>query len=94
MKSLASLAVICLQATAQQQFTKQKHRVGSSQYHDSWVDKPDFDSTYKAFEDIKTAKVVEHGRRPVIGILTEPLRGDLLDLDSQGPVSYVPKTHV
>lgn len=41
-----------------------------------------------------TNKIIEHGRRPVIGILTEPLRGDMVDAKVNDLVSYVPKTHV
>jgi hypothetical protein len=97
MKALGTtLAVICWQVSAELKFNRPRHVVGSQQYHDSWVDKPEFDSTYKSFQDVKTTKKMEHGLRPVIGILTEPLRGDLLDESQQtaGSVSYVPKTHV
>lgn len=98
MKALtAALAVICWEASAEQQINRPRHVVGSQQYHDSWVNKPDFDSSYKAYEDIKTIKKLEHGLRPVIGVLSEPLRGDLLEdslKNDSGYVSYIPKTHV
>lgn len=42
-----------------------------------------------------TERVVETGRRPVVGILSEPLRGDILDTPiDDAPLSYVPKAHV
>lgn len=44
---------------------------------------------------MSASKKLEHGFRPVIGVLTEPLRGDLVDHSaSKWSTSYVPKTHV
>jgi hypothetical protein len=70
--------------------------VGSSQYHDSWVDTTNsFASTFKLMQAKNNQRVVEIGRRPVVGILSEPLRGDLLDTPiGDAPMSYVPKAHV
>ena len=75
------LAVICLNGVAAET-SRPRHVVGSQQYHDSWVERPEQDTTYKSYQDIKTNRKVEHGRRPVIGILSEPFRGDLIDPSS------------
>lgn len=82
MNSLSTfLAVICLNGVAAET-SRPRHVVGSQQYHDSWVERPEQDTTYKSYQDIKTNRKVEHGRRPVIGILSEPFRGDLIDFSS------------
>lgn len=97
MKSLgAFLAVICLNGVTAQN-SKPRRVVGSQLYHDSWVEKPEQESTYKAYQNIATTRKVEHGRRPVVGVLSEPIRGDLVDLSeglTSGKLSYVPKAHV
>ena len=52
-------------------------KVGTPEYHDSWTESKALTSSYKTYiKEIET-RVVEHGRRPVIGVLTEPLRGDI-----------------
>lgn len=70
---------------------KAKLMIGSPEYHDSWVEKITITSSYKTYLSEIETREVDHGRRPVIGILTEPLRGDIGE--AQGS-SYVPKAHV
>ena len=58
----------------------QKHEkltVGSPEYHDSWVERVHDASSALAHELEHTLRTVEHGRRPVVGVLTEPIRGDM-----------------
>ena len=56
-----------------------KLTVGSPEYHESWVERKYDASTANAHEMEHVMRTVEHGRRPVIGVLTEPIRGDLID---------------
>ena len=89
----ASLAVILMQGVSAQQTPRVKYVVGSTEYHNQWEQAQDYDSSYKQKELAASLKVVEHGRRPVVGILSEPLRGELVDIPVEG-ASYVPKAHV
>jgi len=59
------------------QVAHHKLTVGSPEYHESWVERKYDASSAKAHELEHTQRTVEHGRRPVVGILTEPLRGDM-----------------
>ena len=94
MKALkATLAVILMQTVSADQKPRVKYAVGSTEYHNQWEEAHGSESTYKQMERVASSKVVEHGRRPVVGILSEPLRGELVDVPVEG-ASYVPKTHV
>ena len=86
MKSSLSLLLLnCVLAD------KPKLMVGSPEYHNSWVEKSMLESSYKTYIEEITTRGVEHGRRPVIGILTEPMRGSI---DATSQTSYIPKAHV
>jgi len=45
---------------------------------------------------LRTHADLDVTKRPVIGVLTEPLRGDLVGLsdDEASQMTYIPKTHV
>lgn len=43
----------------------------------TWKDRPVKDDMISEMSDLKYTKFIDHSKRPVIGVLTEPLRGDL-----------------
>ena len=47
-------------------------------YVEKWTDSTRAGDTYRDYMEKNTQyDVIDHGRRPVIGVLTEPLRGEL-----------------
>ena len=69
--------------------------------HDDWSDVEDITSS-KALHNLHhNHKKLDHNRRPVYGILTEPIRGNLMKGEGENAekidnaeMSYVPKAHV
>ena len=76
----------------------------SHDYEEKWTEVERKNSAYRAhLEGLELAEI-DHGKRPVIGVLTEPLRGDMYtpsnsrfkrdELVDTSVASYVPKAHV
>ena len=75
----------------------------TADYQESWEERPFKDDMVSQLADLKYTKMIDHGKRPVIGVLTEPLRGDLLRASDKSRVAqytdddsagYVPRAHV
>lgn len=77
----------------------------SNDYEEKWNENvADKNSSYRAHMEKHEYNVIDHARRPVIGVLTEPLRGELYkkvnsrfkvdELIETDTASYVPKAHV
>ena len=73
-------------------------------YQEKWTEVEKKNSSYEAHNQMREYDVIDHFKRPVIGILTEPLRGELYtpsnsrfkkdELVDTSTASYVPKAHV
>lgn len=76
----------------------------SHDYQEKWTEVEKKNSAFEAHKEKHEYEVIDHGKRPVIGILTEPLRGELYtpsnsrfikdELMDTSTASYVPKAHV
>jgi len=68
--------------------------------HDSWTDVEEIKSSKALHELRHQYKEIDHNDRPVFGILTEPIRGNLSKGENKDAekieteLSYVPKAHV
>ena len=76
----------------------------SHDYQEKWSEVAAKNHAYRAqVEQLEYAEI-DHGKRPVIGVLTEPLRGEMYtasnsrfkkdELVDTSMASYVPKAHV
>lgn len=76
----------------------------SADFEETWHERPVKDDMISEMNELKYKKLIDHGKRPVVGVLTEPLRGDLyhsndrtrekvLSTDDAVP-GYVPRSHV
>ena len=71
----------------------------TSDFEETWTDRPKKDMISQTKED-KYTKKIDPTQRPVIGVLTEPLRGDLFQGQEQigegvdRVPGYVPRAHV
>jgi hypothetical protein len=80
--------------------------IDTSDFVELWEEKNDREQTlYRAYVDKSSKRGLDHSARPVVGILTEPLRGDLFHPADKKhhkgetyaaveEASYVPRTHV
>jgi hypothetical protein len=69
--------------------------------HDDWTDVKEITSSKALHELVHNYKPLDHKRRPVYGVLTEPIRGNLKKGEGEkaekidnADLSYVPKAHV
>ena len=71
----------------------------------TWEDRPPKDDMVSQTRELKYTKLIDHSKRPVIGVLTEPMRGDLYRASDKwqdeigkgtdkGVPGYVPRAHV
>ena len=71
----------------------------------TWKDRPIKDDMITQTRDLKYTKFIDHSKRPVVGVLTEPLRGDMYRANDEyreeigkgkdeGVPGYVPRAHV
>lgn len=72
-------------------------------FEENWVDEPTFVSSRAEHEKKHTDVVIDESKRPIFGVLTEPIRGQLYkkrahhsgeDEPIEGNASYVPRAHV
>lgn len=78
----------------------------TADYEHKWSEKKAPNTSYQEYQLENKMKDFEKSRRPVVGVLTEPLRGDIFTTDANGAAheligaveekvaSYVPKAHV
>jgi hypothetical protein len=77
----------------------------TSDFQETWKEKTQRDDLLSELKDLEYTKHFDSSRRPVIGVLTEPLRGDLYKVDDRLKLQqmhrgedtipgYVPKAHV
>ena len=76
----------------------------SHDYEEKWTEVEKKSSSYRAHMDQLEQVEIDHGKRPVIGVLTEPLKGDMFTPSNSrfkkdekvdtSNASYVPKAHV
>ena len=71
----------------------------------TWEDRPPKDDMVSQTRELMQTKFIDHSKRPVIGVLTEPMRGDLYRASDvwkdeigngtdKGVPGYVPRAHV
>ena len=67
-------------------------------FKETWIDKPARTDMLSELNEMRYTKFGDQNKRPVIGVLTEPLRGELYQgkdrLDADVAPGYVPRTHV
>ena len=78
--------------------------VSSHDYEEKWTEVEKKSEAYRAHVEQLDYAEIDHGKRPVIGVLTEPLRGGMYtpsnsrfkkdELVDTSEASYVPKAHV
>ena len=84
------------------QAVEHAQRISTDDYKETWTDKDTSKSTYENLKKQDSAIEFDHHKRPVIGILTEPIRGQLSahddmekhSVDTSRHMSYVPRAHV
>lgn len=106
MKSFAGMAaVLGIASTVLDTVAAVEHPLlaSTADFAETWIDRPDKTDMISTTRDLQYTKLVDHGKRPVIGVLTEPLRGDLfkasdrysqLEQGDDGVPGYVPRAHV
>lgn len=102
---LAATVLVCYASADQRHLLKTTNPVD---FEESWSEKTKVRQSSAAEHDKRhTLTEIDEARRPVIGVLTEPLRGDLykskqvdheddtlITTSSEQSLSYVPKAHV
>ena len=75
-------------------------------FKETWKDRPVKNDMITLQKELQYTKFIDHSQRPVIGVLTEPLRGDLYKSDAtdvnekigrgveEDAPGYVPRAHV
>ena len=81
-----------------------EHPVLSStaDFKETWNNEPKKDDLITLEKELRYTKFFDHSKRPVIGVLTEPLRGELYTADRREEIGsgvdrkagYVPRAHV
>ena len=78
----------------------------TADFQETWIDRPEQDDMITQQKELRYTKILDHQKRPVIGVLTEPLRGDLYKAGTEDDINakigrgverkpgYVPRTHV
>ena len=76
------------------------------EFYVTWKDRPAMkDDMITQTRDLKYTKMIDHSKRPIVGVLTEPLRGDMYRESDEykdevgkgkdyGVPGYVPRAHV
>ena len=68
-------------------------------FEETWIERPENNDMITQQKELRFTKFFDHAKRPVIGVLTEPIRGDLYQgkqkvSGSQNAPGYVPRAHV
>ena len=76
----------------------------TSDFAETWIDRPKKDDMISMEKAKRYTKIIDHEKRPVIGVLTEPLRGDMYNTQDKfkehiaegedRQPGYIPRAHV
>ena len=67
--------------------------VSTADFAETWQDKSSNSHGDMSRNKKHYSEKIDHSRRPVVGVLTEPLRGELVN-ETKEERAYVPRAHV
>lgn len=101
--TIATVSLLAEEAAA----VEHPQLLSTADFVPTWEDRPKKDDLVVEAREQARTKKLDHGLRPVIGVLTEPIRGDLykaatardepatkVESDGERTASYIPRTHV
>lgn len=53
----------------------------TADFKETWIEKPAKEDFITMEKELRYTRFFDHSKRPVVGVLTEPLRGDLYTAD-------------